>query len=159
MASMHSPAMSTAPLNVNLNGDGRYMDIRSDPPLQPTRPASIPPNGSQPPQNTGPVVNNMPHIQPVPPRPAPTGESASSPAPSQSVEIPLNQSARPTSRPSNRASRTRVPTGRPRGRPRKKPLATNGNNGPQKKRAKVIKGPPSSNVMVYAHVTDVSQNS
>ncbi|CCC13251.1 hypothetical protein SMACR_07029 [Sordaria macrospora] len=151
MASMHSPAMSTAPLNVNLNGDGRYnMDIRSDPPPPPTRPASILPSGSQP-QNTGPVVNNMQNmqpLQPVPPRPAPTGESASSPAPSQSVEIPANQSARPTSRPSSRASRTRVPTGRPRGRPRKKPLeagntsgveeATDGDDGPQKKRAKVI---------------------
>ena len=151
MASMHSPAMSTAPLNVNLNGDGRYnMDIRSDPPPPPTRPASISPSGSQP-QNTGPVVNNMQNmqpLQPVPPRPAPTGESASSPAPSQSVEIPANQSARPTSRPSSRASRTRVPTGRPRGRPRKKPLeagntsgveeATDGDDGPQKKRAKVI---------------------
>ena len=39
MASMHSPAMSTAPLNVNLNGDGRYnMDIRSDPPPPPLGP-------------------------------------------------------------------------------------------------------------------------
>ncbi|KAL0467340.1 hypothetical protein QR685DRAFT_84339 [Neurospora intermedia] len=143
MASMHSPAMSTAPLNVNLNGDGRYM---SDPSPQPTRPASIPPNGSQP-QHTGPVVNSMPPVQPVPPRPAPTGEGASSPAPSQSVEIPITQSARSTSRPSSRASRTRAPTGRPRGRPRKKPLeagntsaaeeATDGDDGPQKKRAKV----------------------
>lgn len=145
-------SMSTAPLNISLGSDSRYMDIRSDPPPQPTRPASIPPNGSRP-QNDGPMAtnnnnNNMPPMQPVPPRPAPSGDSTSSPAPSQSVEIPVNQSARPTSRPSSRASRTRAPTGRPRGRPRKKPLeagntsaaeeATDGDEGPQKKRAKVI---------------------
>lgn len=155
MASMHSPAMSTAQLNVDLSGGSRYMDIRSDPPPQPARPASMPPNGSQP-QNSGAMAttnnnnssSSMPPMQPVPPRPAPSGDCASSPAPSQSVEVPVNPSARPTSRPSSRASRTRAPTGRPRGRPRKKPLeagntsaaeeATDGDEGPQKKRAKVI---------------------
>ncbi|KAK4193068.1 hypothetical protein QBC35DRAFT_163481 [Podospora australis] len=147
--------------------DNRPMDMRCDsvPPQQPARPDSIPPPNALPPTPvpasaptptpvqapTPPPGHMVPQAVPVlPPRTHTPAENAPSPvAPQPVVEAaPAPQSQ--ASRPSSRASRTRkrVPTGRPRGRPRKQTTegntsaaeeVTDGDEGPQKKRAKVTR--------------------
>ncbi len=143
VASIPSPALPPAHLSQS-NGqtpmlDARFLDVRSESlPPPPVRPASIPP-ASLPATNIAPaasvsVANGQSPILAPQPVDGLTDRA-------QALIPP-----RP-SRPSSRASRNRVPTGRPRGRPRKKPLdngntsaaedGTDGDEGPQKKRAKI----------------------
>ncbi|KAK3359249.1 hypothetical protein B0T25DRAFT_91326 [Lasiosphaeria hispida] len=151
VASMPSPALAPSQVHQpnsqsqNSMNDNGYMDTRHDsapPPL--TRPASIPPPNAMPPTSLPPRKMTL-----APARPLAPAENAPSPAgSSQPMDISVDKPARP-SRPSSRASRSRA-TGKPRGRPRKKPLdtgntsaaeeATDGDEGPQRKRAKVTKG-------------------
>ena len=135
----------------------RYPEPRHE--YQPIRPASRPasrptsrPSSIPPPITAAPPAAISSASFPPPLlttyRPVAPAEGAPSPLSSQPVEIAPERPARP-SRPSSRASRSRVPTGRPRGRPRKKPVetghtsaaeeATDGDDGPQKKRAKTTK--------------------
>ena len=148
VASMPSPALPPAqliqPNNPNSHNsmtEQRFIEPRHESlPPQLIRPASIPPQN--PPPQTSIAPANI----------APNGPRMSSPViASQPVEVTNGKSIQPMqparpSRPSSR-SRNRQPTGRPRGRPRKKPVetgntsaaeeATDGDEGPQKKRAKV----------------------
>ncbi|KAK0720495.1 hypothetical protein B0H67DRAFT_552660 [Lasiosphaeris hirsuta] len=152
VASMPSPALPPAQLNQpngqsqNSMNDTRYMDTRHDSaPPQPSRPASIPPANAMPPTSLPPTNMSLAPARPL----APTDNVPSPVGGSQPMDVSADKSARP-SRPSSRASRSRAPTGRPRGRPRKKPLdtgstsaaeeATDGDEGPQRKRAKVTQG-------------------
>lgn len=147
LSAMSSPALAPAQLShyhTSMN-ENRPMDvIRNDGyPPQLNRPASIPPTHALPPVAI-PPASRAHSVAPIPPRPQSSATNAPSPAGSQPVE-PAPQ-PRP-SRPSR--SRSKQPTGRPRGRPRKRPLetgntsaveeATDGDEGPQKRRAKVTK--------------------
>ncbi|KAK4143757.1 uncharacterized protein C8A04DRAFT_28541 [Dichotomopilus funicola] len=117
----HSPMPESQPMD---------MRIGSQPPPQPILPAPRP-------------ANSMPSSRPstavpIPPRPQGSADNAPSPAPSQPPE--------PVAKPASR-SRSKRPTGRPRGRPRKRPRetdnpsavedGTDGDDGPQKRRAQV----------------------
>jgi len=160
LTSIHSPALPPTQFNTSMS-ENRPVDFRPEYPQhqpeyaqhQPVRPQSIPP----------PTLPPAPMANPPPPpntsfppptttnssRPAGPPENAPSPPVTSSIENPIEKAARPASRPSSRASRrSRVPTGRPRGRPRKTPLetgntsaaeeaTTDGDDGPQKKRAKI----------------------
>ncbi|KAK3685985.1 hypothetical protein B0T22DRAFT_236473 [Podospora appendiculata] len=144
VASMPSPSLPPAQLN------NSFSDARVDYTQQQFRPSSRP--SSVPPvNNIRPAVSNTASlptpVQTIGIRPAGPTESLPSPAASQPKPAIAEQPAR-ASRPSSRASRSRVPTGRPRGRPRKNPEpgntsaaeeATDGDDGPQKKRAKITK--------------------
>lgn len=154
VASMPSPALPPAQLsqpNSQMGVDEqRFADTRHESaPPQLNRAASIPPQSSMPqaPAPNTSIVPSATGLQRV-------GSPALAPRPTEMVNgQPINgQPVRPpTSRPSSRVSRSRnrQPTGRPRGRPRKKPQengstsaaeeATDGDEGPQKKRAKVTK--------------------
>ncbi|KAK0728267.1 hypothetical protein B0T26DRAFT_166003 [Lasiosphaeria miniovina] len=149
VASMPSPALPPAQMS-NFNhsmSDNRYMDTRTESaPPQLNRPGGIPPAASMP-QSVMPHANMGPTPRYNSPRPFFSDNAPSSSGPQPPME-PVPEKPRP-SRPTSRASRSRAPTGRPRGRPRKKPLetgntsateeATDGDEGPQKKRAKTIK--------------------
>ncbi|GAB1314301.1 CENP-A multicopy suppressor protein 2 [Madurella fahalii] len=145
-ASVRSPALAPAQLN-QFNPsmvENRPTDTRSDSVSQPPiRPASIPPANVLAPVAI-PPANNAPSAAPVP-KPQHSAENAPSPAAPPATEFaPQPRPSRPSSR-----SRSKKPTGRPRGRPRKTPLetgntsaaeeATDGDEGPQKKRAKVTR--------------------
>ncbi|KAK0635436.1 hypothetical protein B0T17DRAFT_41811 [Bombardia bombarda] len=163
VVSMPSPALPPAQLHSSMS-DNRFMDTRNDYGHQhqhPVRPASIPlanPMSSlgHRPASIPPTASNMSS------KPAATGDNAPSPAGLQPTEVVIEKPVRP-SRPSSRASRSRVPTGRPRGRPRKKPLetgntsaaeeATDGDDGPQRKRAKVTKA-EYSNIAPFGSAPD-----
>nr|CDP25510.1 Putative protein of unknown function [Podospora anserina S mat+] len=135
----------------------RPMEMRSDsaPPYM-NRPSSIPPPEPQPAAPTPPASHGLPGVAtvPDPPRTHTPIHSAPSPAPQPQptenvVEMqPQARPSRPSSRTSTRSRRQRPPTGRPRGRPRKSTAegntsaaeeATDGDEGPRKKRAKVIR--------------------
>lgn len=148
VASMPSPALPPTQLsqpNGHHNADERrFLESRHESaPPQPPRPASIPPQNVTR-QPSVPLAN----IAPSPASLQRVASPALAPRPPGVVELPPT---RPSSRPTSRASksRSRQPTGRPRGRPRKKPQetgntsaaeeATDGDEGPQKKRAKVTK--------------------
>ncbi|KAK3945017.1 CENP-A multicopy suppressor protein 2 [Diplogelasinospora grovesii] len=156
VAPMSSPALSTAQLHHPTTSDNRFHDFRHDSaPPQPMRPSSIPPVNAYPQAAPFSSANFPPHAQAIAPKAPVPRDNAASPVPIQPAESATQQqipSARPLgpSRPASRTrSRSKVPTGRPRGRPRKKPLetgntsaaeeATDGDEGPQKKRAKVTK--------------------
>lgn len=144
---LSSPALAPAQLNQfpGPANENRPMDGPGDSHgPQPIRPASIPPANPLPPVPI-PPANRAPSAAPasVPAKPQGPAENAPSPASTQGVDLaPQPRPSRPSSR-----SRSKQPTGRPRGRPRKKPLetgntsaaeeATDGDEGPQKKRAKV----------------------
>ncbi|KAK0742285.1 hypothetical protein B0T21DRAFT_346101 [Apiosordaria backusii] len=140
--------------NTSMN-EPRPMDMRSDsaPPYL-NRPSSIPPPEPQPAAPTPPANHGLPSVAtvPDPPRTHTPIQSAPSPIPQpQPTEVitepqPQSRPSRPSSRSSTR--RTRPSTGRPRGRPRKQAVegntsaaeeATDGDEGPRKKRAKVIR--------------------
>ncbi|KAK4242308.1 hypothetical protein C8A03DRAFT_29571 [Achaetomium macrosporum] len=113
----------------------------SHPPQQ-SQPASLPPANDPTPASmlSG---NGTSSVAPTPAEPQGSADNAPSPA------IPQATEAMPRPRSSRPASRSRQPTGRPRGRPRKKPQetgntsaaeeATDGDEGPQRKRIKVIR--------------------
>lgn len=152
VASMPSPSLPPAQLSQPPQAhthveEQRFMELQQESaPPQPPRPASIPPqNGLR--QPSAPLANIAPSPAVLPRMSSP----ALAPRPvdmpvGQPVELPPARPSRPTSRASK--SRSKQPTGRPRGRPRKKPQetgntsaaeeATDGDEGPQKKRAKVI---------------------
>ncbi|KAK0626657.1 hypothetical protein B0T14DRAFT_562545 [Immersiella caudata] len=148
VASMPSPALPPAqlsqPTGQNIMDEQRCPEPRHESmPPQPPRPASIPPAAAAR-QPSVPLAN----IAPSPAILPRVGSPALAPRPAGAgVELPPARPSRPTSRASK--SRSRQPTGRPRGRPRKKPQeagntsaaeeATDGDEGPQKKRAKVTK--------------------
>lgn len=142
-----SPALAPAQLsqyNTSMNENNRPVSVRSDShPPQPIRAGSIPPVGVSQPVSI-PPASRASSVAPIPPRPQGSVDNAPSPAALPPAE-PVTQT-----RPSRPASRSRSkPTGRPRGRPRKRPLetgntsaveeATDGDEGPQKRRAKVTK--------------------
>ena len=147
VSSVPSPALAPAqPMqyNASMNESNRPVSVRSDshPPPQLTRAGSIPPvNVLQP--ALAPLTSRASSVAPIPPRPHGSVESAPSPA----ALPPSEPVAKPRSRAGSR-SRSK-PTGRPRGRPRKRPLetgntsaveeATDGDEGPQKRRATVTK--------------------
>ncbi|KAJ4306509.1 hypothetical protein N0V88_001313 [Collariella sp. IMI 366227] len=146
VGAVSSPALAPVQLHQyhNSMSEKGPMEMRSDNQLQqPMRPASIPPPNAF--RVSVPPVSRAPSVAPAPPRPQGAAENAPSPAASQPTEpIPQPRPSRPASR-----SRSKQPTGRPRGRPRKKPVdtgntsaaeeATDGDDGPQKKRAKVTR--------------------
>ncbi|KAK4453592.1 CENP-A multicopy suppressor protein 2 [Podospora aff. communis PSN243] len=148
VASMPSPALPPAQLSQpngqNNTDEQRFLEQRHDSvPPQPSRPASIPPPAPAR-QPSVPLAN----IAPSPAILPRVGSPALAPRPAgATVDLPPARPSRPTSRASK--SRSRQPTGRPRGRPRKKPQetgntsaaeeVTDGDEGPQKKRAKVTK--------------------
>ncbi|KAK4137584.1 hypothetical protein BT67DRAFT_447360 [Trichocladium antarcticum] len=156
IGAVSSPALAPAQLNhySASMSENRRMDARSGSyPPQPIRPASIPPANAPPPVAI-PPASRAPSVVPTRPGSRAPAENAPSPAPLQSLDYvpqpppqPQPRPARP-SRPASR-SRSKQPTGRPRGRPRKRPLetgntsaaeeATDGDDGSQKKRAKVIR--------------------
>lgn len=114
---------------------------RGSVPPQASRPGSVPPVHEKP--QTSRSMGNLPTLAAAGPQR--NGSPAIAPRPGDLLnKPPVSQPSRPSSR-----SRTRPPTGRPRGRPRKKPAepgstsaaeeATDGDEGPQKKRAKVVK--------------------
>ncbi|KAK4179195.1 hypothetical protein QBC36DRAFT_84970 [Triangularia setosa] len=135
----------------------RPIEMRSDsaPPYT-NRPSSIPPPEPQPAAPTPPAIHGLPSLATVPdaPRTHSPVQSAPSPVPQpQPTEVatetqPQPRLSRPSSRTSTRSRRQRPSTGRPRGRPRKQGAegntsaaeeATDGDEGPRKKRAKVIR--------------------
>jgi len=147
-SAVSSPALAPAQLthyNTSMSDNNRPMSVRSDShSQQPIRHGSIPPTSVLQPITMLPA-SRASSVAPIPPRPQCSTDNAPSPAAPPLVE-PVAQT-RP-SRPASR-SRSSKPTGRPRGRPRKRPLetgntsaveeATDGDEGPQKRRAKVTK--------------------
>ncbi|KAK4127719.1 hypothetical protein N657DRAFT_564349 [Parathielavia appendiculata] len=149
ISAVSSPALAPAQLaqyNNTPSSENRPVEVRSDHyPQQPIRPASIPP-ANVPPPVTVPPTSRTSSVAPIPPRPQTSADTAPSPAapPHPTEAAPQTRPSRPASR-----SRSKQPTGRPRGRPRKRPVetgntsaveeATDGDEGPQKKRAKVTK--------------------
>ncbi len=153
LAPVHAPVLAPAPapaqpsqyngpqvIENNQNGRPRS----SSRPPQLIRPASIPPANVPQPIALAPASRASSAV-PIPPRPQTSTEnepSPSAPAPTEPARKP--RSSRPSSR-----SRSKQPTGRPRGRPRKRPLeagntsaaeeGTDGDEAPQKRRAKVTK--------------------
>ncbi|KAK4151314.1 hypothetical protein C8A00DRAFT_17275 [Chaetomidium leptoderma] len=149
LSAMSSPALAPAQLNhynSSMCENNRPMDVRSDShPPQSFRPASMPPAHALAPVTNFPPASRAPSVAPIPPRPQSSADNAPSPAAPQPAEpVPKPRASRPASR-----SRSKQPTGRPRGRPRKRPLetgntsaveeGTDGDDGPQKRRAKVTK--------------------
>ena len=148
VTSMNSPAMPPAQLGKPMN-ENRFSETKHEPHYhhQPARPASIPPPNAPPATSAPPssiVTTAHPGQRPMGPL-----VQAPSPAVPQVPEVGIDKQVRPSSRPASRASRKRAPTGRPRGRPPKKASdtgntsaaeeATDGDEGPQKKRAKVVR--------------------
>ena len=146
VSTVPSPALTPAqPIqyNASMNENNRPVSVRSDShPPQLTRAGSIPPVSVLQPA-PAPLASRASSVAPIPPRPQGHAENAPSPA-----ALPPSE---PVAKPHSRAgSRSRSkPTGRPRGRPRKRPLetgntsaveeATDGDEGPQKRRATVTK--------------------
>ncbi|KAM7195987.1 hypothetical protein V8F33_006438 [Rhypophila sp. PSN 637] len=116
----------------------------------PARPSSIPPvRPSSIPPPVAPVENAHPPASANPPPTMATSVNAPSPGSTTVMENGTEIPPAPGSRPASRARRSRA-TGRPKGRPRKNPVkpgngntsaaeepATDGDDGPQKKRVKV----------------------
>ncbi|KAK3378193.1 hypothetical protein B0H63DRAFT_239970 [Podospora didyma] len=149
VAAMPSPALPPTQMN-HFNssmGENRFMDMRTESVPPPShRPPSIPPlNMMQSSSTTQSTMASAPAAPQATSTPFPPRDNAQSPVPQQpEIGAEKPRPSRPTSR-----ARVRNPTGRPRGRPRKKPLetgntsateeATDGDEGPQKKRAKITK--------------------
>ncbi|KAK4229820.1 hypothetical protein QBC38DRAFT_77565 [Podospora fimiseda] len=166
VASMHSPSMSQSQMNhfnasmsesrpVEMRSESRPVDMMNDcRPMVMSRSnsvAPIPPQPSPPPNPLPPQASNPPTASQNAPSPAPpTANTPTENAPSPAAPQPAETATqRPASRSTSRARRSRkVPTGRPRGRPRKQGTEgntsaaedfTDGDEGPQKKRAKVTR--------------------
>lgn len=157
VASMPSPALPPTQINhfntsfnearpMDMRGEGRAFDMVSgdNVPPQGPRPASIPPPHAIPP------VSQSTNMPPNAPSPAPRANTPAENAPSPAAMQPTEAAApAPASRSNSRVRRrTKAPTGRPRGRPRKQAAegntsaaedCTDGDEGPQKKRAKVTR--------------------
>lgn len=138
----HMRRDSIPPQPDHMRRDGPPSLSRGSMPPQASRPGSVPPVHEMP-QTSRPMSNLVPLAAAGPQR---NGSPAIAPRPGDLLNKPP-----PVSQPSRPSSRTRIrpSTGRPRGRPRKKPAepgstsaaeeATDGDDGPQKKRAKVVK--------------------
>lgn len=146
VSALSSPALAPAQLSQHNppTVESRPMGQRSDSqPPQLIRPATNPPSNGMPPFAM-PPTSRPSSAAPIPPRPQGSADNAPSPAASHPVEpAPKPRPSRPP------RSRSKQPTGRPRGRPRKRPLetgntsaveeGTDGDDGPNKRRAKVTK--------------------
>ncbi|KAH6850836.1 hypothetical protein B0I37DRAFT_324241 [Chaetomium sp. MPI-CAGE-AT-0009] len=146
LSAVSSPALAPAQLSQHnpSTDESRVMGSRGDGHAQQLiRPATIPPSNVLPPVAI-PPTSRPSSAAPIPPRPQGSADNAPSPAASQTVEsAPKPRPSRPS------RSRSKQPTGRPRGRPRKRPLetgntsavedGTDGDDGPNKRRAKVTK--------------------
>ena len=152
VAPMPSPSLRPAQLS-NSMPENRAMESVSQLQYQrpPSRPSSIPPRPGSIPPRAGSIP---PRTGSIPPKGNPPLDAA--PSPAYVPEPSQDKAAKPASRPTSRARhRSKPPTGRPRGRPRKKPTeagstsaaeeATDADEGPQKKRAKLTRA--DSNIM------------
>ncbi|KAK3995624.1 CENP-A multicopy suppressor protein 2 [Cladorrhinum sp. PSN332] len=166
VASMPSPSISSVQMNhfnasmgesmpIEMRSESRPMDMMSESrPMDMSRSTSVPPIPPRPSLRPNSMPPQAPYSQSLPqsaPSPAPPtantpAENAPSPAAPQPAETAVQG---PASRSTSRARRSRkAPTGRPRGRPRKQAAEgntsaaedfTDGDEGPQKKRAKVTR--------------------